>query len=83
MTCFYCSNQINPQHQRHVHATVEHIYKHGGSRHSDRRFHLTCFDKFLEFGGRPFNPFTTYDAYDAVVERNGEVLEEIETYGTA
>ncbi len=80
MTCFYCSNLINPQIQPHVHATVEHQYKHGGFRESERDFHLSCFNKFLEFGGRPFNPHTTYHAYDPVVERDGKVLYEIKIY---
>jgi hypothetical protein len=78
MICFYCSNQINTQHQSHVHATVEHNYKYGGSRLSDRRFHLKCFDKFLEFEGRPYNPHTDYNAYNAVVERAGEILYELD-----
>jgi hypothetical protein len=77
MTCFLCSNQINPQHQRYVQATVEHHYKHGGIRISNRKFHLSCFPKFVRAGGRPFNPHTTYRAYNAVVERDGEILYEI------
>src|SRR6185437_5827139 len=77
MTCFYRSNQINPQVQPYVHATIEHHYKYGGLRLSERSFHLFCFDKFVQLEGRPFNPHTTYHAYDAVVERDGEILYEI------
>ena len=77
MNCFFCSNQINPQRQRHVFATVEHRYKSGGVRHSDRGFHLSCFDKFLSLSGRPFNPQTTYAVLQARVKRGGEILCEL------
>lgn len=57
--CFYCSRPINPQGRR-VLATIEHRYKHGGSRQSDRRFHQPCFHAFQIKGGRPWNPYTEY-----------------------
>jgi hypothetical protein len=56
--CFFCSRPING---RHVYAVIEHHYKHGGSRESDRRFHPPCFEKFVEQGGRPYNPHTEYE----------------------
>ena len=77
--CFFCSNPINPQRQSHVFATIEHRYKGGGVRQSDRGFHLSCFDKFTSLGGRPFNPHTTYEALQAVVKRDGEILYELGT----
>jgi hypothetical protein len=77
MTCFFCSNQINPHKQRYVQATVEHHYKHGGFRLSERSFHLSCFNKFVQLKGRPFNPDTYYRAYDAVLRRDGEVLSDL------
>ena len=62
--CFYCSNPINRAHQPYVSASVRHNYKHGGTRISDRNFHNTCFDKFEELGGRPWNPETSYVVLD-------------------
>lgn len=41
----------------------------------------TRFDKFIVFEGRPYNPHTTYHAYDAVVEHDGEILYELKTIG--
>ncbi len=56
--CFFCSNPIN-ENGRHVFATIEHQYKAGDSRQSDRRFHPACFEKFQVYG-RPYNPETAY-----------------------
>ena len=78
MTCFFCSNQINPQRQRWVQCCVEHYYKQGGFRQSERGFHLSCFHKFVRLNGRPFNPHTYYRAIDAVVRRGEENLYEVE-----
>ena len=47
-------NPINAD-GRFVYAAIEHQYKHGGTRESDRRFHPACFEKF-EQQGRPYNP---------------------------
>jgi len=57
--CFYCGGPINPQGRRML-ATIEHRYKHGGLRQSDRRFHQPCFHNFQVKGGRPWNPYTEY-----------------------
>jgi hypothetical protein len=62
--CFYCSNPINRNSQPFVTATIQHNYKNGYSRQSDRNFHPTCFDKFEDYGGRPFNPDTEYVVLD-------------------
>jgi hypothetical protein len=58
--CFYCGNSINRGKQTYVYAVIEHRYKHGGCRTSDRNFHESCFEKFEESGGRPWNPDTAY-----------------------
>ncbi|HWO40123.1 MAG TPA: hypothetical protein VNO32_66010 [Candidatus Acidoferrum sp.] len=60
-TCFYCSNYINRGTQTYIYAEIRHHYKHGGMRDSDRNFHLSCFDKFQDQDGRPFNPHTHYE----------------------
>ncbi len=60
--CFYCSNPING---RHVYATIRHLYKDGGSRDSDRRFHPVCFWRFKVAGGRPYNPHTEYEVIES------------------
>jgi len=62
--CFYCSNPVNAGLQTHVIARIEHHYKSGGSRESVRAFHSTCFEKFENYGGRPYNPDTQYYAMD-------------------
>jgi hypothetical protein len=59
--CFYCGNPINLARQPHAHATIRHDYKHGGSRVTDRNFHLSCIEKFEAIGGRPYNPDTNYE----------------------
>jgi hypothetical protein len=59
--CFYCSNPINRNTQTYIHADIRHHYKHGGMRDSDRNFHLSCFEKFEDAEGRPFNPYTLYE----------------------
>jgi hypothetical protein len=53
------TSAINRTRQTHVFATIQHNYKHGGHRTSDRNFHLSCFDKFEDVG-RPVNPDTEY-----------------------
>jgi hypothetical protein len=58
-TCFYCGNRIN-RNGPHRLALIRHGYKNGGTRVSERRFHVPCFDRFEAYGGRPFNPHTTY-----------------------
>jgi len=73
MHCSRCFKLIDPQ-QRDDPATVGHQYPLGGFRLSDRRFHLSCFDEFLECGGRLCNPRTEFIAFEARVERNGEAL---------
>jgi hypothetical protein len=60
MKCFFCSNQINPHHQTYIQAQTTAHYKRGGQRFATRNFHLSCFEKFEDLGGRPFNPFTDY-----------------------
>jgi hypothetical protein len=59
--CFYCSNPINRSTQTHIYAEIRHHYKHGGMRDSDRNFHSSCFEKFEDQDGRPFNPYTHYE----------------------
>lgn len=60
--CFYCGNPINDR-GLHVYATISHLYKNGGARDSDRRFHQPCFEKFRR-EGRPWNPDTRYDVIE-------------------
>jgi hypothetical protein len=60
MTCFYCSNQINPTNQRYISARIAHRYKHGGIRFSNRNFHIACFTTFSFRNRCPFNPHTRY-----------------------
>lgn len=62
--CFYCGNQINRNQQPHIHAAIEHRYKHGGSRISDRNFHPSCFERFRKIG-RPYNPETDYEVLES------------------
>ena len=62
--CFYCSNPVNPD-GRHVEATIEHLYKSGDTRMTDRRFHPPCFQKFKVCRGRPYNPQTEYQVVAA------------------
>lgn len=63
--CFYCGNQINRNKQTHIHAEIQHQYKNGGTRESDRNFHVSCFEKFECQDGRPFNPYTRYEVLSA------------------
>jgi hypothetical protein len=63
-SCFYCSNPINRNAQPFVTAAILHRYKNGGTRESDRNFHPSCFEKFRDAGGRPFNPETSYDVLE-------------------
>jgi hypothetical protein len=64
-TCFYCGNPINRLSQRYVHAVIEHEYKHGGTRTTDRNFHVSCFEKFETVRGRPYNPHTNYEVLES------------------
>ena len=67
--CFFCSNPTNADGE-HVYATIEHQYKHGGSRESARRFHPPCFEKFEMTNGRPYNPDTRYEVVTAAVVKS-------------
>lgn len=60
MICFYCGNQVNPANQRYVSASIQHFYKAGETRISQRNFHKSCYPKFVIKKRRPFNPHTTY-----------------------
>lgn len=62
--CFYCSNPINRLRQPHVFAAVRHHYKGGDERDTARPFHPACFDKFEAQGGRPYNPYTSYEVIE-------------------
>ena len=61
--CFYCQNPINSDGQ-FVEASIEHGYKHGGSRVSERRFHVPCLERLKDEGTRPWNPETAYTVLD-------------------
>ncbi len=67
--CFYCSNPINRGTQTHIYAETRHHYKSGATRDSDRNFHVSCFEKFEENDGRPFNPDTRYEVLNAETVR--------------
>ena len=65
----------DPKRQRHVFAFIEHRYLRGGSRRSDRRFHLLCFEKFKQQGGRRFNLHTQYAVMRAAIQLKDKIFE--------
>jgi hypothetical protein len=67
--CFYCGNPINRDAQTYIYAEIRHHYKNGATRDSDRNFHQSCFEKFKDKDGRPFNPGTRYEVLSAETVR--------------
>jgi len=76
MACFYCRNPINRLVQPRVHACIKRHCQGGGEDRRERDFHISCFDKFLEFG-RPRNPDTEYSVVWATEMIGGEEIREV------